>query len=364
MDKKLAPFTREQRLTAAGPHSIVRYVESLLADMRQDKVAIKEESLIELLELARMMAPPEDGQARASRNAVAWRWLYVDGSHSMWFDGSGPAAHAWHQHATNVEYAYASLKDQPAAVVPQGWKLVPIEPTETMVVRGFESAPNEHFSPGDVWKAFQAMSGCQQAAFRARLCYAAMLAAAPRYPEIPDRSAPEPVAVGQQEGVHANPGLLKCPITGRPYFMTLKHPVLGMVETFGGPYDSYTVPVLEGEPTDAWHDREMRCERYDHDEGSWVEGGEPVPLRIINEDVLFELEAAAETPPSALDQQAVRDAADAERYRWLKACNGGSIGIVAWHRDEEQEMVLTEERADTAIDAAIRALKSTNGGAA
>lgn len=43
---------------------------------------------------------------------------------------------------------------------------------------------------------------------------------------------------------------------------------------------------------------------------------------------------------------------DAARYRWLKECNSGSIGIVAWHRDEEQEMVLVEDMADAAIDAA------------
>lgn len=43
---------------------------------------------------------------------------------------------------------------------------------------------------------------------------------------------------------------------------------------------------------------------------------------------------------------------DAARYRWLKECNGGSIGIVAWHRDEDKEMILTESYADQAIDAA------------
>ncbi|MCK1786073.1 hypothetical protein L9Z73_17440 [Pseudomonas sp. TNT11] len=59
------------------------------------------------------------------------------------------------------------------------WKLVPVEPTETMVINGFESAPNECFSDEDVWDQYQDMSGCQQAAFRAKQCWAAMLAAAP-----------------------------------------------------------------------------------------------------------------------------------------------------------------------------------------
>ena len=63
------------------------------------------------------------------------------------------------------------------------WKLVPVEPTETMVIHGFESAPDECFSDEEVWEQYQEMSGCQQAAFRAKLCWAAMLAAAPVPPQ-------------------------------------------------------------------------------------------------------------------------------------------------------------------------------------
>ncbi|MEB2511275.1 hypothetical protein SB379_19910 [Burkholderia multivorans] len=68
----------------------------------------------------------------------------------------------------------------PAAVIPAGWKLVPIEPTESMVVDGFESWPDQFFSDPEVWAAYEKMTGCQQAAHKARLCYAAMLAAAPQ----------------------------------------------------------------------------------------------------------------------------------------------------------------------------------------
>lgn len=60
-----------------------------------------------------------------------------------------------------------------------GWKLVPVKPTMDMVVNGFESWPDEHFSRPEEWAAYEAMTGCQQAAHKARLCYAAMLAAAP-----------------------------------------------------------------------------------------------------------------------------------------------------------------------------------------
>ena len=59
------------------------------------------------------------------------------------------------------------------------WKLVPVEPTETMVSYGFESEPDECFTDEEVLEQYRAMSGCQQAAFRAKLCWAAMLAAAP-----------------------------------------------------------------------------------------------------------------------------------------------------------------------------------------
>lgn len=63
------------------------------------------------------------------------------------------------------------------------WKLVPVEPTETMVINGFESVPNECFTDEDLWEQYQEMSGCQQAAFRAKLCWAAMIGAAPALPE-------------------------------------------------------------------------------------------------------------------------------------------------------------------------------------
>ncbi|EPU5292002.1 hypothetical protein ACVXRV_004309 [Enterobacter roggenkampii] len=65
-------------------------------------------------------------------------------------------------------------------VIPDGWALVPVEPTEDMIVNGFESEPDESFSDAEVWEAYDAMSGCQQAAHRAKLCWSAMIAAAPK----------------------------------------------------------------------------------------------------------------------------------------------------------------------------------------
>lgn len=70
-----------------------------------------------------------------------------------------------------------------------------------------------------------------------------------------------------------------CPITGRPYFMHIEHPDLGDVATYGGPFDSYTTPAVD----DSDGERELRCERYDHDRGEWIEGGEPSGLYLVTE---------------------------------------------------------------------------------
>ncbi|HEJ0181999.1 TPA: DUF550 domain-containing protein [Citrobacter koseri] len=65
--------------------------------------------------------------------------------------------------------------------VPDGYVLVPIVPTEDMIVNGFESVPDPHFSDEKEWEEYEALSGCRKAARRAELCWAAMLAAAPQY---------------------------------------------------------------------------------------------------------------------------------------------------------------------------------------
>lgn len=75
-------------------------------------------------------------------------------------------------------------------VAPPGYVMVPKEPTERMVIDGFESEPDEPFSKPEVWEAYQNMSGCEQAAYRARLCWAAMLAAAPQ-PQNAPQNIPE-----------------------------------------------------------------------------------------------------------------------------------------------------------------------------
>jgi len=87
--------------------------------------------------------------------------------------------------ASAEEFVYKACRaamlqgaDGNSPVIPDGWVLVPLEPTEDMIVNGFESEPDESFSDDKEWEEYEAMSGCQQAAHRAKLCWAAMIAAA------------------------------------------------------------------------------------------------------------------------------------------------------------------------------------------
>ncbi|MCY1253057.1 hypothetical protein D9M68_122750 [compost metagenome] len=91
----------------------------------------------------------------------------------------------------------------------------------------------------------------------------------------------------------------KCPITARPFFMVIDHPELGMVPTYGGPFDSYTIPHMDEQVDEPWHVRELTVHRYDHDEGAWVDDHH-IDMRVIHEDALFNLEAAAENPVHAI----------------------------------------------------------------
>ncbi|EPH7225942.1 hypothetical protein ACS3L1_003522 [Enterobacter asburiae] len=80
----------------------------------------------------------------------------------------------------NAEKIFAERDALNSPVIQDGWVMVPVEPTEHMIVEGFESEPDEFFSDAEVWEAYDAMSGCQQAAHRAKLCWAAMIASAPK----------------------------------------------------------------------------------------------------------------------------------------------------------------------------------------
>lgn len=73
-----------------------------------------------------------------------------------------------------------------------------------------------------------------------------------------------------------------CPITGRPFFMWIEHPTLGYVPTYGGPFDSFTIPTKDS-------DGEFSCERYDHDFGGW-KGSECLGLYLVDDDEKCQLD--------------------------------------------------------------------------
>lgn len=86
----------------------------------------------------------------------------------------------------------------------------------------------------------------------------------------------------------------RCPVTGRDFFMLIATDETGdnWVPTYGGPFDSYTIPVA----TDPRKERgkylyaEFHQQRCDHDEGSWVDGTESIGLVLIDDELLMDAE--------------------------------------------------------------------------
>lgn len=77
----------------------------------------------------------------------------------------------------------------------------------------------------------------------------------------------QPAAVLNNDGVKPI-GATCCPLSGRKFWGNIDHPELGAIATYGGPFDTYSIPYLD-------EDDELRVERFDQDMGGWVEGGEP-----------------------------------------------------------------------------------------
>lgn len=114
------------------------------------------------------------------KDAPEYIWLQTAG---VWPENGEFSELTWcsdNQHPDDTLYVRADVVSGNSPVIPDGWALVPVEPTEHMIVEGFESEPDEFFSDEEVWNAYDAMSGCQQAAHRAKLCWAAMIASAPK----------------------------------------------------------------------------------------------------------------------------------------------------------------------------------------
>ena len=138
--------------------------------------------------------PPVELQEYRKAEPVAWRFRTTDikGNHNPDWSFSEEASllglyqplYASPQPLTDAERA--ELQEyRKAPAVPDCCVLVPVEPTEDMIIAGFESEPAESFSEQAVWETYQAMSGCQQAVHRVKLCWAAMITVAPRAPCVP-----------------------------------------------------------------------------------------------------------------------------------------------------------------------------------
>lgn len=116
----------------------------------------------------------------------------------------------------------------------------------------------------------------------------------------------------QQEPVAWCPDV--CPITGLPFFMWIEHHETGQrVPTYGGPYDSYTIPVRD-------KDGSYCRERYDHDNGWWVtDEVEDVGVQIVSDQVFVCDDERPQTrePVGRTDQEIV-DETEA-LAKWLMA---------------------------------------------
>lgn len=74
--------------------------------------------------------------------------------------------------------------------------------------------------------------------------------------------------------------------------MWIEHPDLGMVPTYGGPYDSYTIPERsELVPAEGGFPRHWTFSRtrFCHDRGVWVGDWETLDLVMVEEAKLLDL---------------------------------------------------------------------------
>jgi len=118
----------------------------------------------------------------------------------------------------------------------------------------------------------------------------------------------------------------RCPITGRPFFMAIDG-----LATYGGPYDSYTIPVRDDDGSYVWR-------RYDHDEGGWVEDDESFSNADV--DRAEAAEAAAEKLKSDLAVQARENAELVAALKPFAAII--TDNVLGPQRPDEQKFVLAE----------------------
>lgn len=164
--------------SAAGAHE----VKAKAVDVGLDSVEPGERfAAADALEHGAGVRPEGDGQATADH--VAHDLKMVERARAML------ASEYFRQGWSEFDAALGSARDRVAIATiiaaltpPEGYVLVPVEPTEDMCGDGAESKPMRPFTPLDEMEAFEEMTGCEQSRHVAKLCWAAMLAARPEVP--------------------------------------------------------------------------------------------------------------------------------------------------------------------------------------
>ncbi|WP_052195899.1 hypothetical protein [Delftia sp. ZNC0008] len=167
---------------------------------------------------------------------VCWIRFCSDGS------TEGPIMHSQICEARKTSGAWTPLYAgaAPAAVAGPAWDKTRRD--LAIVMMGFAGNPSRSLEVAEIVLDAATEPGAPMAYLRAPAAPALEAPAAPTAPWCPD----------------------VCPITGRPFFMWIEHHKSGQyVPTYGGPHDSYTLPVNGS-------DGSFECERYDHDRGGWL----------------------------------------------------------------------------------------------
>jgi hypothetical protein len=68
----------------------------------------------------------------------------------------GRACSGWSTKCAEVAALQALLAQPAAQAVPVGWKLVPVEPTEAMILAAREHHEGDHYLPVSLWRAMLA----------------------------------------------------------------------------------------------------------------------------------------------------------------------------------------------------------------
>jgi hypothetical protein len=120
-----------------------------------------------------------------------------------------------------------------------------------------------------------------------------------------------------------------CPFTGRKFWGNIEHPELGVVATYGGPFDTYTLPQRDAD------DPSYYVYRFDQDAGAWVDGVQDIGVAVVD-DQLY----TSEEDPAALTAEIARLREDADTSAALKLIvveRARQIAVKGWTAEHDDE---------------------------